>query len=124
LRAARAANRAHPDNLDTYAELACILRSLGRRAEAVETVQWMLNLRPTDPRGLWLAALLREDTGDLEGASDLMAECFQRTPAGLTAKRAEYLLGLARVFKKQGKRQEAEQLLREAQRLIPTQEKP
>ncbi|MFN3324365.1 MAG: tetratricopeptide repeat protein [Bryobacteraceae bacterium] len=113
----RQANRERPDDLDTYAELADALRAAGRQEEAIETVQWMLNLRPTDVRGLWRAALIREDVGDLEGSADLMAECYRRTSPGDAGKRIEFLTGLARVFKKQGKLDDSRQVEAEAEKL-------
>lgn len=105
---ATAANRANPDDLDTYAALADVQREMGRKKEAAATVQWMLNLRPTDVRGLWRAALLREDAGDLDGAAELMTDCYWRTTE--RGKRAEMLGALARVYERMGKPGEARRL--------------
>jgi len=105
---ATAANRANPDDLDTYAALADVQREMGRKKDAAATVQWMLNLRPADVRGLWRAALLREDAGDLDGAAELMTDCYWRISE--RGKRAEMLGALARVYERMGKTDEARRL--------------
>jgi predicted Zn-dependent protease len=113
-------NRAMPDDLDTYALLVDVYRATNHRAEAVAAAQWMLNIRENDVRGLLRAAELRQDQGDLDGAIDMLNQCYARTSLAQPAQRADILSRMARLFEKQSKTDDARQLYAEARRLRNT----
>lgn len=73
-------NRQTPDDVTVYGYLADANAELGIYQEAVDAVQWMLNLRPGNVAGLTRAAYLRELHGDIEGALDLMQQAYDSTP--------------------------------------------
>lgn len=73
-------NRQTPDDVTVYGYLADSNAELGNYKEAVDAVQWMLNLRPGNVPGLTRAAYLRELHGDTEGAIDLMQRAYDSTP--------------------------------------------
>jgi tetratricopeptide (TPR) repeat protein len=118
--AAEKLNREAPDDLDVYAILVDTYRASGRRKDAERAAQWMLDLRINDVRGLRRAAALREDSGDLSGAIDLMLQCVHQTPAADRLNRAAILADLARLYQKTGQHAHARQLAQEALRRAPS----
>jgi Flp pilus assembly protein TadD len=118
LERAQALNRRMPDDLDGYALLAGAHRALGNLEQARRAVQWMLDLRETDVRGLEQAAALRAAHGDHSGAVDLLNECYRRTQPGDSVQRARILVQLAELLA-EPQPELARQLAREALRLWP-----
>lgn len=117
LEIARALNRQTPDDLDPYGLIVDAARALGRTDEAEKAADWMIRLRPEDPRGLWRVASLREDFGDLEGAEQALLECYQRVPRTETAWRATLMRQMARLCSKTNREDKAKRLIAEAEKL-------
>ncbi|MDX2267782.1 MAG: tetratricopeptide repeat protein [Bryobacter sp.] len=90
-----------PDEIEINYWLAQSYRKSGDLAKAEKTTQWLLDLRPDYPGGLWEAALLREEFGDLAGSVDLLNMVYHRTPQTDSKLRLQILEDLARVFAKQ-----------------------
>jgi tetratricopeptide (TPR) repeat protein len=80
LEQAKALNQRVPDDLQVYGFLADANAELGNYQDAIDAAQWMLNLRPGNVPGLTRAAYLRELSGDVEGALELMEMALQSTP--------------------------------------------
>lgn len=111
-------NKRTPDDSTVYGYLADANAELGNYNEAVDAVQWMLNLRPGNVPGLTRAAYLRELHGDFDGAIEMMQQAFDSTPyhesedrawlltqiahlnlaAGHNTEAAEYAIGALGVF--------------------------
>ncbi|MBM3812154.1 MAG: hypothetical protein FJW20_11045 [Acidimicrobiia bacterium] len=117
LRHAAEANRAMPDDVETYALLSEAYQGLGRMRDAEKAVQWMLDLRPESPLSLASAAELRMALGEAAGAAEFYREAFRRTQREETARRAELLEGAARAYRAMGRVETAELCLKEAERL-------
>jgi tetratricopeptide (TPR) repeat protein len=75
-----ALSRRTPDDVTVYGYLADANAELGNYQEAVDAVQWMLNLRAGNIPGLTRAAYLRELHGDFDGAIELMQSAYDSTP--------------------------------------------
>jgi len=73
-------NKQVPDDIAVYGYLADANVELGNYKEAVDAVQWMLNLRAGNVAGLTRAAYLRELHGDISGALELMQSSYDSTP--------------------------------------------
>jgi tetratricopeptide (TPR) repeat protein len=116
---ARALNKQAPDDLLVYGFLTDAHAELGDYDEAEEACQWMLDLRPGNIPGLTRAAYLRELFGDLDGASELMREAYDRTPPAEVEDRAWLLTQLAHLQLQAGHADRAEPLLNEALALFP-----
>ena len=101
-------NRRMPDDVTVYGYLADANAELGNYQEAVEAVQWMLNLRPGNVAGLTRAAYLRELHGDLDGATDLMQQAYDSTPFQELEDRAWLLTQIAHLHLAAGHIAEAE----------------
>ncbi|HSA91740.1 MAG TPA: tetratricopeptide repeat protein [Terriglobales bacterium] len=80
LEKAKALNQQVPDDLQVYGFLTDANTELGNYQDAIDAAQWMLNLRPGNVPGLTRAAYLRELSGDVEGALELMEMALQSTP--------------------------------------------
>jgi tetratricopeptide (TPR) repeat protein len=101
-------NRQTPDDVTVYGYLADANAELGNYREAVDAVQWMLNLRPGNVPGLTRAAYLRELHGDLEGAIELMQQAYDSTPFQEMEDRAWLLTQIAHLHLAAGRIPEAE----------------
>ncbi len=95
LAAATRLNKEVPDDVLTYGLMADADMALGRYDEAERSIQWMLDLRPTDADGLCRAAALREVYGDRDGALDLLSDLLRRTGPSDATRRAALLTRIA-----------------------------
>jgi tetratricopeptide (TPR) repeat protein len=101
-------NRQMPDDVTVYGYLADSNAELGNYQEAVDAVQWMLNLRPGNVAGLTRAAYLRELHGDFEGALELMQQAYDSTPYQELEDRAWLLTQMAHLRLVGGRLDEAQ----------------
>jgi tetratricopeptide (TPR) repeat protein len=101
-------NRQTPDDVTVYGYLADANAELGNYKEAVDAVQWMLNLRPGNVPGLTRAAYLRELHGDFDGALQLMLQAYDSTPYQEWEDRAWLLTQIAHLHLAAGRVSEAE----------------
>lgn len=109
--------RKAPDDIDAQYLLAKSYRLTGNLDAAEKTTQWMLDLRPEFPGGLYEAALLREQFKDYTGAVDLLNTVFRATAAAKHAERLEILNDVARVLDKLNLASDAAQVRKEMERL-------
>ncbi|MCC6539988.1 MAG: tetratricopeptide repeat protein [Bryobacterales bacterium] len=116
---AAALNREMPDDLAVYGLLAEAQARLGDLAGAEKNVQWMLDLRPEDPRSLLAAARLRTRFGLHEGALQMYADAVRRFPAEEMAARCQTLVGAAESYLALGKLAGARDAAEQALRLAP-----
>ncbi|HXE90843.1 MAG TPA: tetratricopeptide repeat protein [Terriglobales bacterium] len=119
LEKAKALNRRAPDDVQVYGFLADASAELGRYQEAIDAAQWMLNLRPGNVPGLTRAAYLRELTGDIEGALELMEMALQSTPPNETEDLAWLHTQMAHLELMRGDAGAAEARLNEALSFFP-----
>jgi tetratricopeptide (TPR) repeat protein len=119
LELARALNQEVPDDLLVYGFLTDAHVELGNYKDAEEACQWMLDLRPGNIPAFTRAAYLRELFGDLEGAIELMAQAYDRTPSVEAEDRAWLLTQLGHLSRFAGNSAEAERLLNEALGTFP-----
>jgi len=112
-------NRQTPDDVTVYGYLADANAELGNYQEAVDAVQWMLNLRPGNVPGLTRAAYLRELHGDLEGAIDLMQRAYDSTPYQELEDRAWLLTQISHLHLAAGRLPEAEKFANGALGVFP-----
>ncbi len=112
-------NRQTPDDVTVYGYLADANAELGNYREAVDAVQWMLNLRPGNVPGLTRAAYLRELHGDLEGAIELMQEAYDSTPYQELEDRAWLITQIAHLHLAAGRIDEAERFANGALGIFP-----
>jgi tetratricopeptide (TPR) repeat protein len=135
---AQAAQKARPDDIESYRLTAEAHLGLGDYDAAEKSIQWMLDLRigKADAQGWLLVARFREVTGDIEGALDAVNLAYARLDASETKlgpellayaghlhliagrlKVAEQAVGsqpcetLARIRLQQGRREEAVAIL-------------
>jgi tetratricopeptide (TPR) repeat protein len=116
---AKTLNLRTPDDLLVYGFLTDAHVELGQYKEAEEACQWMLDLRPGNIPAFTRAAYLRELFGDIEGAIELMAKAYDRTPPAEAEDRAWLLTQVAHLTHLSGNEAEAERLLMEAFKLFP-----
>lgn len=116
---ATALNKRAPDDLLVYGFLTDANVELGRYAEAEEACQWMLDLRPGNIPAFTRAAYLRELFGDVDGALELMAAAYQRTPPLEVEDRAWILSQIGHLEWVAGRIDRAEHALTEALVLMP-----
>lgn len=119
LESAKALNKRMPDDVTVYGYLADANAELGNYQDAVEAVQWMLNLRPANVAGLTRAAYLRELHGDLSGALDLMQKAYDSTPYQEAEDRAWLLTQMAHLHFVSGNLNEAEKFASGALGVFP-----
>jgi tetratricopeptide (TPR) repeat protein len=118
--AAMKLNKQNPDDVTVYGYLADANAELGNYNEAVNAVQWMLNLRPANVAGLTRAGYLRELHGDLEGALEVMQMAYDATPYQETEDRAWLLTQMAHLHLLAGEQQKAETYANGALGLFPS----
>jgi len=116
---ARTLNKRAPDDLFVYGFLTDANVELGNYKEAEEACQWMLDLRPGNIPAFTRAAYLRELFGDIEGALELMAKAYERTPPLEVEDRAWLLTQLGHLELLAGRNANAELMLQEALKLFP-----
>ncbi len=108
-----------PDDVFAYGLLADSCIELGRYDEALDAVQWMLDLRPGNVPGLTRAAYLRELRGWTAGAITFMRQALERTPARESEDRAWLHVHLAHLEQQRGNLDAAEQHVDKALELFP-----
>jgi tetratricopeptide (TPR) repeat protein len=119
LELARTLNKQAPDDVLVYGLLVDAHAELGNYTEAEEACQWMLDLRPGNIPALTRAAYLRELFGDHEGALELLAKSYDRTPPHESEERAWLLSQAGHVLLQSGKPQDAARVLTDALALFP-----
>jgi tetratricopeptide (TPR) repeat protein len=112
-------NRQTPDDVTVYGYLADANAELGNYQEAVDAVQWMLNLPPGNVAGLTRAAYLRELHGDVEGALDFMQQAYDSTPYQELEDRAWLLTQMAHLHLIAGRLDEAQTVANGALGVFP-----
>ena len=135
---AKAIQKERPDDIQAYQLTASAQMGLGDYDAAEKSIQWMLDLRigKADANGWLLVARFREVTGDIEGALDAVNLAYARLESGEQKQGPELLayaghlhllvghvslaeqavgsspsVTLARIRLKQGRREEAVQIL-------------
>ncbi|MEM1452190.1 MAG: tetratricopeptide repeat protein [Planctomycetota bacterium] len=96
------------DDVATYGLLVDAQVELGRYADAEESAQWMLNLRPGTPAAMTRVSYLRELFGDVPGAIDAMRAAFHSTRPSEAEDRAWMLTHLAHLELERGRTDAAE----------------
>jgi tetratricopeptide (TPR) repeat protein len=119
LELATALNKRSADDLLVYGFLTDAHVELGNYKEAEDACQWMLDLRPGNIPAFTRAAYLRELFGDLEGAIELMAKAYARTPSLEIEDRAWLLTQLGHLELLAGRIENAERVVSEALSLFP-----
>jgi len=119
LEAAEELNERAKDDVATYGLLVDANVELGRYAEAEEAAQWMLNLRQGTPAAMTRVSYLREQFGDLTGASAAMTMAFHSTRPSDTEDRAWILTHLAHLESERGRAGRASVYAENALELFP-----
>lgn len=112
-------NKRNMDDLESYALIVDSAIELGDYKEAEEAAQWMLDLRPADPRALERGARLRELFGNPDGAMQLWISAFRQTPESETETRAWILVNSARTQMATGKLDAADKAVQDAFLVFP-----
>lgn len=110
-------NRKMPDDLDVRWSLVAACRLSGKREEAERVAQWMLDLRPEDPRSLLAAVDLRTDRGQFEAALRVCLDLLLRTESQDPYLRLAVLDRAAAAYQGLGRGQFAEQARAAAKQL-------
>jgi tetratricopeptide (TPR) repeat protein len=119
LREAAELNRELPDELDPYALMVEASLLLGDVPGAEKSGQWMLNLRPEDPRSLLAGAAVREALEDYSGAETMLVDALARIPRSDAARRASIGVSMARLRLRRGQVREALALLDKVEAGVP-----
>jgi tetratricopeptide (TPR) repeat protein len=106
--AATKLNQKTPDDVLVYGYLADANTELGKYPEAVQSVQWMLNMKPGNIPGLTRAAYQRELHGDIPGAIELMLRAHDSTPFQELEDRAWILTQIGHLYLLEGDLKNAE----------------
>jgi tetratricopeptide (TPR) repeat protein len=112
-------NKRMPDDVMVYGYLADANTELGNYKQAVDAVQWMLDLRPGNVPGLTRAAYQRELHGNIAGALELMRMAYDATPTAESEDRAWILTQMAHLDFIRGDLAEAEKYVEAALALFP-----
>jgi tetratricopeptide (TPR) repeat protein len=112
-------NREIPDDVTIYGYIADAKIALGDFEGAVESTQWMLNLRPGNAPGMIRAARLRELYYEFAGAVEALQTAFEATPFAETEERAWILRQMSRVYSEMGDAKSAESAANHARALFP-----
>lgn len=116
---AEALNRRAPDDLLVYGFLTDAYVELGRYDQALESAQWMLDMRPGTVPGLTRAAYIRELYGYIDGAIELMQQAFDRSPYNEKEDLAWIQVHLAHLNRLNGDMEAAEAHIDQALTLFP-----
>ncbi len=116
---ARELNRKVPDDIAVWGYLADANLGLGEYIEAVKDAQWILDLRRGSTLGYTKAAVLREFSGDNEGASRFYDEALLRTSRNDLDEQAWLLTRNARLQLAMGNGKRSRALLTKALTLHP-----
>lgn len=116
---AKALNKRIPDDVMVYGLLTDANVELGNYADAEDSAQWMLNLRPGNLPALIRAARLRELFGDNEGAYELLQLAYQSTPQTEISERAEILTKMGHLRIASGSIDAADKLFQQALTAVP-----
>ena len=119
LDAASKLNKKMPDDVLVYGYLADANTELGQYPQAVESIQWMLNMKPGNIPALTRAAYQRELHGDTAGAIELMLRAHDSTPFQELEDRAWILTQVAHLYLLQGDVKNAEMYATGALGLFP-----
>ena len=119
LDAAAKLNKKVPDDVLVYGYLADADTELGNYPNAVDSIQWMLNMKPGNIPGLTRAAYQRELHGDLVGAIELMLRAHDSTPYQEMEDRAWILTQVGHLYLLQGDVKNAEMYATGALGLFP-----
>lgn len=102
-----------PDDYVLNHTLARTYRLAGNFAAAEKQTQWLLDLRPTYPGGLWEAGLLRSHFNDPHGALEMLTAAYRATPAVRLDDRLALLADLAQVHDNLNQQPQAARLRQE-----------
>jgi tetratricopeptide (TPR) repeat protein len=116
---ATAFNKDVPDEVLGYGLMADAQMALGDMDGAEKNIQWMLDLRRTNPEGLKRAGEFRALTGDVPGGLEMLDAAFQRTQPDDAEERAWITSEMARLQMTQGKLDDANRLGELALSLVP-----
>lgn len=119
LDAAKELNKEYPDDVMVWGMLTDAHVELGNYDEAVESAQWMLNMRPGNVPGLTRAAYLRELHGQEDGAVELFRTALERVRHTETEERAWILCQMAHVERQRGNAEKALDLAEQALEEFP-----
>jgi tetratricopeptide (TPR) repeat protein len=112
-------NREIPDDVMIYGYIADAKIALGDFEGAVESTQWMLNLRPGNAAGMIRAGRLRELYHEWNGAVEALQTAFEATPIAETEERAWIVRQMSRVYAEMGDAKNAESAANQARALFP-----
>jgi tetratricopeptide (TPR) repeat protein len=116
---AKKLNKRMPDDVMTYGFLTDANVELGNYADAEESAQMMLDLRPGNLPGITRAAYLRELFGDVDGSLQLMNMALQSTAPTEVEDAAWIFSQMAHLEISRGNTTQAEKYLQQALRLFP-----
>ena len=117
-------NHEIPDDVMIYGYIADAKIALGDFEGAVESTQWMLNLRPGNAAGMLRAGLLRELYHKWDGAVEALQTAYEATPFAESEERAGIMRQISRVYTEMGDAKNAESAARQARALFPEARHP
>ncbi|MDA1236110.1 MAG: tetratricopeptide repeat protein, partial [Acidobacteria bacterium] len=112
-------NQRAPDDVLIYGFLTDAYVELGHYDKALESAQWMLDIRPGTVPGLTRAAYIRELYGFLDGAIELMEQAYDRSPYNETEDLAWIQVHLAHLKRLKGDFDSSEAHINRALTLFP-----
>jgi len=112
-------NQRAPDDVLVYGFLTDAYVELGQYDKALESAQWMLDIRPGTVPGLTRAAYIRELYGFVDGAIELMQQAFDRSPYNEKEDLAWIQVHLAHLKRLQSNFDAAQAHIDEAMTLFP-----
>lgn len=119
LEIAKKLNKQTPDDVAIYGYMADADTELGNYKDAVDAVQWMLNLRPGNTPALIRAGYLREIYGDPDGAMEVLRMAYDATPFQESEERAWLLAQMAHLKLTSNDLKNAETFANDALGLFP-----
>ena len=112
-------NQRAPDDVLIYGFLTDAYVELGHYDKALDSAQWMLDIRPGTVPGLTRAAYIRELYGFLDGAIELMQQAYDRTPYNEKEDLAWIQVHLAHLKRLKGDFDSADMHIDQAMALFP-----
>jgi tetratricopeptide (TPR) repeat protein len=112
-------NQHNPDDATVHGYMARAYIGLKNYQDAEASAQWMLNLQPFNVPGLLIAADLRKQYGDEEGALEALDRAYAETSPGETGELASIANRIASIEIDLGKVESASQMLQRADELFP-----